>query len=457
MAGSPNAASHEPGQEGVRSRRSGFSGFPELFFASVLLPLVAIAVVEAHRSFLQSPGTDWNTSEWMIDYAAGFMRRGLGGALLLRWLHATGWSFFAVLTTLTTTAYLGVCAAAVIKGWRSPAPALWRLILLFNPLLLIAPAEYGSFARKDIFFVCGTILHVCVCQWALQRARSRPGERTWFAMLELTTVLVTSVLLAGLHEGLFLFIWLPLNAAVAAYVLRQLYPGRSAIIPTLAAVFAPSLAVVFASVRNHGGPGAAQTICQSWRFAFPVDCTPGAQFPKAIDALAWSMRRDVLGCLHFVWTAGNFYLVIFAVLAALALALLLIAVQALEPTAKLEHLLATAACSLLFAAPLFVLGTDWGRWLFLAGTTSLIVMLSETLRPALYDALPAGAQRFFDRASRPVGARLGTVRNVVERHPGFSLTCLLMLPLPALPIASAMLLANPLMIVMNFLARIRGG
>ncbi|HVT96433.1 MAG TPA: hypothetical protein VHE33_02935 [Acidobacteriaceae bacterium] len=450
------AASDEPAQDRLRPGTSGILPLPEIFFAVVILPLVAIAIVEAHRSFLHSPGADWNSSEWMIDYAAGFMRRGQGGTVLLRLLGVTGWSFFAVVSTLTTTAYLGLCAIATLVTWRSRGPAIWRLVFLFNPLLLLAAAEYGSFARKDIFFLWGTLLHVWVCDWVLKRHKCIPSERTRLALLEWTVVLTTSVLLAALHEGLFLFIWLPMNAVIAAWGMRQLYPGRTAKLSGLAMAFAPSLAVAFASIRRHGDAATAQAICQSWRVAFPVNCTPGPQFPKAIDALAWSMRRDVLGCLHFVWTAGNFYLVIFAVLATLAVAVLLIAVLALEPSAKLEHLLAIATGSLVCAVPLFVLGTDWGRWLFLAGTSSVIVMMSATLRPALYGVLPATAQRFFDRTSRSTGARLGSLRNLVERHPGLSLTLLLMLPLPALPIASAMLLANPLLIVIDFLARIHG-
>ncbi|HUB18831.1 MAG TPA: hypothetical protein VL990_09375 [Acidobacteriaceae bacterium] len=440
----------------LRSQPPRDSALPEIFFAAVILPLVAIAIAEAHRSFLVSPGTDWNSSEWMIDYSAGFMRRGLGGTLLLHLLHATGWSFFAVLTSLTTAAFLALCGIAGWMSRRTRAPALWRLALLLNPLLLVAAAEYGSFARKDILVLWGTVVNVAASHWILQRNPSGSRQRLRLALLALAVVLVLSVFLAGLHEGLFLFAWLPVNAAVAAYVLRRLYPNRNAGLAALALAFTPGLAIIVASVLHHGGPGAAQTICRSWRFAFPVNCTPGPQFPKAIDALAWSMRRDVVGCLSFVWTAGHYYLFIFALLAVLAVALLLVAMLVLAPAARLEHLLTTTAVSFLFAIPLFILGTDWGRWLFLAATSSLIVMLSEPLRPAPYSLLPAPLQRRVDRASRSAGARLAILRRIVERHPGFSLTLLLMLPLPPLPIASAMLLSNPLMIFLNFLGRLHG-
>ncbi|HEV2214100.1 MAG TPA: hypothetical protein VGR64_02345, partial [Terracidiphilus sp.] len=44
---------------------------PELLFAAFLILFITIRLVQQHAAFLRAPGADWNSSEWMIDYADG--------------------------------------------------------------------------------------------------------------------------------------------------------------------------------------------------------------------------------------------------------------------------------------------------------------------------------------------------------------------------------------------------
>ena len=411
------------------------SRLPEILFAATVLLLSAIRLIQAHDDFLHRPAFDWSASEWMIDYAAGFVRRGLGGTLLLHLLRLTGWGFFPVLAIFTTTLYLGLCAGLVAVSWRLRGPALWRFALLFNPLLLLSICDYGTIARRDTLFLWGTLLHVLLGEWLLRRPRTR-ASALWLAV----SVAALALVLALLHEGIFLFLWLPLNLALFSYLLAQMHCRRRAIALLLLVAFAPALLAVAASALRHGDLRTAQAICRSWRFALPLACSPGGALPPALDALTWSLPRALSLSLAYAWRFP-----LYPLLYALFGALQVLAVHRLQPTARLAHLLALLAFPFAAALPLFLLGVDWGRWLSLLALSSLIVMLSS-LRPALYSWLPAALRPASRHSLRPLAA----LRRAVESNPLLFCALLLFVPIPPIP-KMAVAFLNPPLIVLRFL------
>jgi hypothetical protein len=424
------------------------SHLPEIFFSLTVLLLVIIRVVQQHEVFSRLAGSDWNSSEWMIDYAGGFVRRGLSGAFLAHVMRLTGWGFFPLWTTITTVTYLGLCAYIVVVSWRLGGPAVWRFALLLNPILLVSAADFGSIARKDALFVWATLLNVFLGHYVLQHERTRRSARPRHTLLVLSAALLTSVTLALLHEGIFLFAWFPLNFTVLAYILSQLrFSGRSvALLLTL--TFAPALFAVAAGASRHGDAQTAQAICLSWRsFAIPTVCSPGDSFPPAVDALSWNLSRGMSYSLKYAWRFPA-YLPMFAVAGSVEI----IAILVLVRTAKLEHLLALLVFPFAASLPLFLLGEDWGRWLCLPATSSLMVMLSNQLRPAVYCSLPAAFRTAFkDRIAPPIERAFGSFRRQVERRPLLFCIALVMLPVPAFPAGRAFLEENPLVIVLMFL------
>lgn len=419
--------------------------WPELLFAATVLLLVAIRFLEERRAFQLHPGSGWSDSEWMIGYAAGFVRRGLGGSFLVALIHTTGIGFFPLRSALTTASYLGLCAWFLQRSWRLAGPALWRFALLFNPLLLLSFCDYGTIGRKDTFFLWGTLINVLICERALRQgsAAREPWRRIGVA---LATALL-SIPLALLHEGLFLFAWLPLNLILTAWTLAQLGLRRRAVSLLLLAAFGPALSATLACARWHGNPATAQALCRSWRFAIPASCTPGPQFPAALDALSWSLRQGMSLSL-----ASAPWFPVYPLLFAIAGALGIVTVLALLSSARVEHLLALVFVPFLLSLPLFVLGIDWGRWMSLLLIASTIVMFSGDLRPALFRSLPAPARSLCENLPPWLNPWLQRVQRSIERHPvALALACFLF-QVPPIPKA-ALLFLNPPVVVLKFLLR----
>jgi hypothetical protein len=420
---------------------------PEIFFSLMVLALVIIRILQQYRTFSHLPGSDWNSSEWMIDYAAGFVRRGLGGAFLAQIIRSTSWGFFPIWTTITTLAYLGLCAYIVVVSWRLRGPAVWRFALLLNPILLISASDHGSFARKDALFTWATLLNAFLGHYVLQHERT-PSVRTRNTLLVLSFTLLSSVTLALLHEGIFLFAWFPLNLTVLAYILSRLRFNASSIALLLSFAFAPALVAVTVGAYRHGDAQTAQTICRSWHsLGIATVCSPGDAFPPAVDALSWSPSQGISRSLKYAWKFPA-YPVMFAVAGSVEI----LAILVLIPTARLKHLLALLVLPFAASLPLFLLGEDWGRWLCLLATFSLMVMLSDHLRPASYCFLPAILRTaLIDRIAPPIECVLGSLRRQVERHPLLFCIALVMLPVPPFPSVRGMILSNPLVIILTFL------
>ncbi len=432
----------------VLAQESSLSGsLPELFFLTFVLVFTAIRLIEAHAAFVHAPGVDWNSSEWMINYAAGFVRRGLGGELLLGSMQATGLSFFAIWATITTAIYLALCGFVAWRSYRLGGSKLWRFCLLMNPALLIFPVEcrpYGSFLRKEVLFVAGTALLVSLCERALKRGRTGAVADVFPV---LAGFVVASVTLALLHEGMFLFGWLPLNAAILVTCLKCNRVGLKAAWVLMCVATLPALAATAASVHWHGDAQTASAICASWHAeSIPTVCVAGPQFPPAVDALSWSVRDAVTLTMRAAGRAPVF-LAIFVFVATLLLA----SIGKVVPDTRLDHRLAVLVFPLLFAVPIFVLGWDWGRYLFLVMGQQLCVLLSPLLRGAVFEVLPGSVRASITRISEAgLWRSLEAFAQGVERVPVLVCAVLLLLPVPGIPPERTMFKGSAPVILVDF-------
>lgn len=425
----------------VRSER--VLRIPEVAFAVTVLLLVTIRIAEGYDTFTHHPGTDWGVSDWMIRYADGFVRRGLGGSLLAGLMSLTGFGFFSILVSLTTGAYLMLCATLVRTSARLPGPAIWRFALLFNPILLISASDYGTISRKDIVFLCATLLWI----WFASRVPARgdkpsaePTRSIWF-LLVFFALLSTG--LALLHEGIFAFAWLPLNATILAFVLKRTGRRPRSILPQISITLLPAIVAIAACAHWHGDVRTADAICSSWSSAMPLNCASGSSFPVALGALTWSLGTGVRLSLSFaLWFP--FYL-LFLILGG---TLEILAVRVLMPEARLEHLVSVLALPFLASLPLYLLGIDWGRWLSLVAISSLFVMLSPSLRPCAYEALPMRARNVIHEKLVPwLDHILDWLRPRIEREPWLLGAALLLIPVPPIPARNVLLLDPPFVLI----------
>lgn len=418
------------------------SRFPEIFFSVSVVLFVSIRIAGPAIKHASA----WSSSDWMIDYAGGFVRRGLGGALIAHLMHWTGWSFPVVVECLTVPVYLLLCLWLVRTTARLSGPALWRFLLLFNPFLLISAADSGLFDRKDTLFLGATLVNVLLAR-SLLRGGERKGLRAAPFLLYLAVV---STALALLHEGLFLFAWLPLNAALTFFLLAGSGWTRRAAALLLGITVLPALTATAASVLRHGNAQTAQAICSSWEFTGTVNCAPGPHFPMWLGLLSWSLSQAISVPMTHAWTLP-FCLAFFLAGAGL----LLLAVRTLLPESRMEHLLATLLFPLACSLPLFVLGIDWGRWLLLVTLGAAFFLLTPPLQPAIYGCLPRSLQELIRlRAAPAAEAALAGMERAVLREPKFICFLVVMFPVPPTPIWWSPLVINPISVLLQFVAEI---
>jgi len=433
-----------PSSVEVRSER--VSRFPEILFSAIALLLVAVRIVQDHDNFTQRPGVDWGISEWMISYAGGFVRRGLGGSFLAAVIHLSGLGFYPILITLTTAAYLGLCVFLLRISLRLRGPAIWRFVLLLNPILIVCAADYGTISRKDVLFLCATLLNVGLSS----RFLARPQENSANASRPVAPLLIASALLALalalLHEGIFTFVWFPLNAAILTYALHRSGRSRRSVALRVLTTLLPAIAAVAASAIWHGDARSAEVICRSWRSAVPVTCDWNSDFPVALGALTWNLRHGLsLSLSYAAWFP------LYPVILMLGGSLEILAVRTLVPAARLEHLVSLLLFPFLASLPLYLLGVDWGRWLSLIATCSLFVMLSPSLRPCAYEALPSWVRKALCARLIPMLDRiLSWLQPRLQREAVLLGIALILIPVPPIPDRRMMLLDAPYVLISFF-------
>ncbi len=122
------------------------------FFKIYIISIFFCSIIILYNKFLYP--TDWTTSEWLINYHGGFVRRGLTGELILLANTVVETNprnlvfIFGILILLT---YYTLIIRFIKKIDFSPL----LILIIFSPLGFIYPiAEIETLARKEILFFC---------------------------------------------------------------------------------------------------------------------------------------------------------------------------------------------------------------------------------------------------------------------------------------------------------------
>jgi hypothetical protein len=300
-------------------------------------------------------------ADWLINYSAGFVRRGLPGELILLAAHATHlpppW--------LAAAAPVALYIASLFGVYRLAAPLrrdpLWYA-MLFSPAALafmILAALNGC--RKEVLLLAAltaTILFL----------RRRPSA----VALSLLIAALFAVMVLS-HDALYCC-FLYFFAAVAIDTKSLKYAAK-----VMAAPFVLALLLIAIVARHPGDEAVAIAVCKSvggrWQGVDGIrDLCSGS-----IGHIGWTLaktRREELANLHF-WP-------LYAVLAVLSFAPFIIALivlykrDGLRFEAKVIAWIA-ALCALL-SLPLFYLTIDWGRWIHMQVLCLLLVILMAAHR-----------------------------------------------------------------------------
>tara|TARA_B110000467_G_scaffold159066_1_gene176106 strand:- start:249 stop:1403 length:1155 start_codon:yes stop_codon:yes gene_type:complete len=127
--------------------------YPRKNFFKVYISLIFFfSIIILYNKFLHP--TDWTTSEWLINYHGGFIRRGLIGELLLQinqFINVNPRYLVYIFEILLLSSYYYLIINFFKKINFSPI----LILVIFSPLAFVYPvAEAETLARKEILLFC---------------------------------------------------------------------------------------------------------------------------------------------------------------------------------------------------------------------------------------------------------------------------------------------------------------
>lgn len=345
----------------------------------------------------------WAYSDWLIDYSAGFVRRGLSGEALnlVTGLAAPrtiigifSWLLFAAVVA----GYLRLC----LRARHRLSPLLMAAMLFLPCLLPFYLFDHGAFGRKETVGFLLVMAHLGLLEgWGdRESAASRGGFlRTYLRRLGLLAAVALPVHVLS-HEVSFLM-FVPVHFLITLTVLRRTAGwSRRSRWMTAVGIYLPAVSA-FAVVTLWGRAdfSDALAICRKWELAqaLPAGSSqvagtdPTWALPGALTALPWSLSQAAaltasLSLESLVAWIGLLALLGFCTAyfgARVARA------QVARPDGSLsgsyparcfqrlsaKYFLLPVLCT----APLYVLGWDLGRWFAVSCINFALVCLSREL------------------------------------------------------------------------------
>jgi hypothetical protein len=281
-------------------------------------------------------GNGWKTGDWLINYSAGFVRRGLTGSFFL-----TVSDFGLPLLWLTYATQIAIYAlifGLVLKLYHRTKRSLFWLLILFSPaFLLFSFYDIQGGFRKEIL-VFAVFAFFCLIY-----------AKKNVTPFKLTFISVAYSIAALSHEltvfTLPFFLYLIYVSAKEGIISR-----RSAVVYALTLAITSSVVLLFASF-NKGNEVLAQAICQSLiaRNLDPNICNGAISWLSEDTGYAQSRVLNGLG-----------YKSIFT---PVLLGLALLPLSFTTWWNKERTILLAASLATIF--PLFLVAIDWGRWVYI--------------------------------------------------------------------------------------------
>jgi hypothetical protein len=275
--------------------------------------------------------TRWQTGDWLLNYSGGFMRRALVGELIER-LTPHDVSILKVTLVIQLVVLGGIFAATLflfVRTTRSPA---WAMLVLSPAFLLFEYLNPEGAVHKEIIPV-------------LALALFSVGYRTERFLAFAVPATALYVLAVMSHETSY-FLLPAFLFLVAREWLRN--PSRRRTLVTLGVVLCIVVAVGLAiSFLFPGGAAQRTAICATFARRGIVCDQPTLEY----------LNYDLGASIHELWS--RFFPAYWSYLPVIA--------AGLVPLFAVRFLPRFRWFALVFGlsmVPVFVTGTDWGRWVW---------------------------------------------------------------------------------------------
>lgn len=223
----------------------------------------------------------FETSDWLINYEGGFVRRGLIGQILLWFerIHLYDVRVAIIILTIVASVLMLLLINCIFKkeGW---SPLILPTGLCFGYTL------FNTFGRRDLFSLLLTFIIFLIHHSLIAHPRK---WHMWCAFY------VVSILQILMHEAAFFFTF-PILILITYQKLRHNHTGGWKSVSICLLQFLPILLSMTAVCLNKGDIHVAEAIWNSWKEVF--DAYPSGQIPvemgQGVQALAWDSNSTFI-------------------------------------------------------------------------------------------------------------------------------------------------------------------
>lgn len=243
----------------------------------------------------------WVYTDWLIDYSAGFIRRGLSGELfdLLRTLAEPRVVIALLAWSIFCAVFLGY-VRLIARSFRQLSPFALTASLFLPSLLPFYLYDHEAFGRKEILGFLILLWHLRALELGKNaRAIGLPSASHYLRRI-LPVVFLLLPVHVLMHEAAFL-LFVPFHVLITDSILRlDASIGRRRRVSYLVLLYVPVLSVFFALYFfGRTDMEAALTICTKWELLGALE--PGAcnlpgsdvmwDLPGSLTTLPWTILQ----------------------------------------------------------------------------------------------------------------------------------------------------------------------
>ena len=383
-----------------------------IFCISYLFQLFVRQIFQFHYEY---GGQEfYHISEWLISFEGGFVRRGIRGEIVYYLYHFIGLAPYTSIIFIAAISFIFL----IIFFFKEFTKQGYSIFILPFVFFLGNPILNSFWLRPDSLLV---ILFI-VTLYLLNKKK--------ISLLNIFLINIVSIIGILLHE-IFLFIATPITILLISYYLRTAFPKKckNLIISCLCACLCliPTFITILFVVTNNGSGEIATTIWESWKpLPFPSDFLSWAstnEYPGAFEGMTKTMKEGLgeysgqfiiwfydglYGPLLIVATVGVSYFILSNV------NILNNKILWFKPQNHQNKSLISSVLFLQLAVtiPLYILGWDYGRWIFFWVTSSFAMILIIP-QYTLQSVIPAFITSISDKISSWTTQILGESKGVI--------------------------------------------
>lgn len=311
----------------------------------------------------------WGITEWLINYQGGFVRRGLRGEVVFLLNKYFNLDPYLIITVITTIAFLFLIYFFVM-GFLKKGYSIFVLPFVF---FLGGPILNNYWMRADSIIL---ILFILVIYMVVKRPR-----------FYLIWINVFAILGSLIHE-IFIFISFPVLILLLHSIFKKRFKKYLSLVYSCI-ILLPSFVSTLFVVYFKGTSATAFAIWDSWKsieFPQPISAKMQSMDMGAIAGIGLTLRR---GISRF---SGKFLKIFdFDLYAPLPLILILVSIYFIlinidkfnyrilgnKPKSQSDkmHISKVLFFQFCMTSPLYIIGNDYSRWIFLWVSSSFILLI----------------------------------------------------------------------------------